>query len=144
MVKPAIISTEKTRGDMMKKESLRGIRTMREVRTSLSALRPGREITTNSLRKENIEDDADSPPDARLKQILANEKARAAAFEASVAKSQQNMLKLRDKLAATIKRNEELTRLRKEIQQARWENKPASPAVEHTPKEDYDTTKLKY
>ncbi len=128
----------------MKKESLRGIRTMREVMTSLNVRRPDGGRTTNSLRKENIADDAGSPPDAMLRQILANEKARAAAFEASVAKSQQRMLKLRDKLAATIKRNEELTRLRKEIQQARWEQKPPSPAVEPAPKEDYDTTKLRY
>jgi len=128
----------------MKRESLRGLRTMREVRTSLSVARPRREKTTNSLGKENIEDDSGSPPDAKLTQILANEKARAAAFEVSVAKSQQRMLKLRDRLAATIKRNEELTRLRKEIQQARWENRVPLPAVEPAPKEDYDTVKLKY
>ena len=129
---------------MMKSESLRGLRTMRQVRTSLNVARPRQGRTVNSLHKEKPEGDQEFSPDAKLEQILANEKMRATAFEASVAKSQQRMLKLRDKLAETIKRNEELTRLRQKIQKDRWESRLSSPPAHSGTKNEYDAVKLRY
>ena len=127
----------------MKRESLRNLRTMREVRSSLEASRPDRGRTTNSLHKDNNEENTASPPDPKIRQILLKEKMRSAAFEASVAKSQERMLRLRDKLAATIKQNEELTRLRKQMQKARWEDK--SPSGEPAAKKDgFNTVELKF
>jgi len=108
----------------MQNEALRKIRTMRQVGTSIDVARNERVRTTNSLYQPEEEvARLQSLADRRLEQVLAKERKRFAAQEASVDKSRRRMLKSRDKLAAIINKNHALTELRHELQRARWEER---------------------
>jgi hypothetical protein len=110
----------------MKSETLRNIRTMRQVKSSLEVARNQKFKTTSSLSKtpEEIENlNSIGLTDNQTAQILAREKARAAKFEASVERSQQKLLNSRKKLAVLVNRNRALTTLRHEIQHERDRNK---------------------
>ena len=115
----------------MESETLRNIRTMRQVKSSLEVARKQRVKTTNSLfktREESEHLESIGIDILQTRQILAREKARAAKFEASVERSRQKMHKCREKLAAVINRNRALTQLRHEIQQDR-DQKKESPSL---------------
>jgi hypothetical protein len=116
----------------MKSEALRNIRTMRQVKTSLDVARSQKLRTTNSLSKTKEEIEyLESLTDSQSRYILARERAHFAAFDASVEKSRQRVIKSREKLAATINKNRALTELRHELQRARWEGKDStSPRIE--------------
>ena len=120
----------------MESEALRNIRTMRQVKSSLEVARHQRVKTTNSLSKTIEESERLASigiDNSQTAQILAKEKARAAKFEASVERSQQKLLKSREKMASLINRNRALTNLRHEIQQERDQGKeapsPSKPSV---------------
>ena len=115
----------------MESETLRNVRTMRQVKSSLEVARKQRVKTTNSLfktREESEHLESIGIDILQTRQILAREKARAAKFEASVERSRQKMHKCREKLAAVINRNRALTQLRHEIQQDR-DQKKESPSL---------------
>jgi hypothetical protein len=123
-------SNDFTGGVAMKSETLRNIKTMRQVKTSLEVARHHELKTTNKLYKtaEEIEElESMSLEDKQIAQILAREKARAAKFEASVDKSQRKLLASRKKLAVVINRNRALTELRHEIQMQRDQMKNPQP-----------------
>lgn len=104
----------------MKSEALRNIRTMHQVKTSLNVARSQRPRTTNSLSKTRDEIEyLESLTDRRLKQVLEKEQRRFAAQEAAINKSRQRVLRAREKLAATINKNQALMELRHELQQRR-------------------------
>jgi hypothetical protein len=114
----------------MNSEALRNIRTMRQVRTSLDIARKQNIKTTNCLSRTTAEmEHPETIEDRRTGQILTKERARVAAYNASIEKSRQRLLKYREKLAAIIKQNRALTELRHELQQARrQEAEPPMPA----------------
>ncbi len=113
----------------MPSEALRNIRTMREVKTNLDLARDQKPRTTNSLSKTEEEvAHLQSLADRRVGQILAKETKRFAAMEASIDKSRGRVLKAREKLAATVNKNRALTKLRRELQQARWEGRDPAPS----------------
>ena len=114
----------------MVSETLRNIRTMRQVKTSLDLAKSQKLKTTNSLSK--TKDEVEyllSLTDRQAGQILAKERKRFAAQEAVIDKSRRRVLRSREKLAVTINRNRALTELRHELQQARWEGKDPKPST---------------
>jgi hypothetical protein len=118
----------------MPSEALRNIRTMRQVKTSLDLARSQRVKTTGSLSRTKEEAARLlSLNDPQAGQILAKERKRSAAMEASVDKSRQRLLKAREKLAATINKNRALTELRHELQQSRLEGRNPIPEKAHLP-----------
>jgi hypothetical protein len=113
----------------MQSESLRNIKTMRQVKSSIEVANRQKIKTTNSLFK--TDEEAEFLETAGLgsgqtAQVLAKEKMRAAKFEASVERSRQKLLKSRKKIAALVNRNRALTNLRHEIQHNRESVKIAS------------------
>ena len=116
----------------MKSETLRNLRTMREVKNSLELARNHRPRTTNSLSRPRDEIEyLESLNDRQLEQVLEKERRRFGAQEASINKSRQRVLRSREKLAMTVNRNRALTELRRKLQQTRWEdNGLAAPRVE--------------
>jgi hypothetical protein len=131
----------------MKSEALGNLRTMRQVKTGLGLAKGQKLRTTNSLsrRKEEIEYLA-SLSDRQLERVLAKERGRFAAFDASVKRARQRVLRARERLAMTINRNRALTELRQELQQARWqENDPPAPKAEQLmPEQNLRQVELKY
>lgn len=117
---------------IMKSEALRNIRTMRQVKTSLDHARSQRPRTANSLSKTSGEIEyLQSLSDPRLERLLQKERRRFAAREVSINKSQQRLLRVREKLAMAINKNRALTELRWELQQARWKgDNPVALKVE--------------
>jgi len=120
----------------MESEALKNVRTIRQVRTSLYVARSQKFRTTNSLsrRKEEIEYLA-SLSDRQLERVLAKERARFAAFDASVKRGRQRVLRARERLAVTINRNRALTELRQELQRARWEGRDPALSKAEQPAE---------
>jgi hypothetical protein len=116
----------------MKSEALRNIRTIRQVKTSLDVTRSEKLRTTNSLSKTREEIEyLKSVTDPRLEQVLEKERGRSVAQQAAIRRTQQRVLRAREKLAMTINKNRALIELRRELQQARWEGKdPVAPKAE--------------
>ena len=122
-------------GVYMKSETLRNIRTMRQVKTSLDLAKNQRVKTTGSLSR--TEEEAArllSLNDPQARQILAKERKLFAAHEAAVDKSRQRLLRAREKLAATINKNRALTELRHELQQSRFEGRNPTTEKVKVPK----------
>ncbi len=114
----------------MGSEALRNIRTMRQVKSSLDVVGNQKVKTTNCLSRTRDQiEELESIVDGRAAQILAKERTRSAAYEASVEKSRQRLLKSREKLAAIINRNLALTKLRHELQQAHWQERDLPPTA---------------
>lgn len=131
----------------MKSEALRNIRTLREAKISLDVAGGRKFKTANSLSKTTAEvERLESLTDPRLLQILEKEKRRVAAYEASVNKSRQRMLRGREKLAMTVNRNRALTELRHELQRARWSgDSPAGSKAEMpAPERNQSQVELRY
>lgn len=125
----------------MRSEALRNIRTMGQVKTSLDTAGSRRTKTTNHLSRTRQEiEELSAIGNPRTAQVLARERARSAAYDASVERSRQRVLKSRDRLAATINRNRSLTELRHSLQRARWD-KPAPPPTAST--EAHDRLRLR-
>jgi hypothetical protein len=122
----------------MASEALRNIRTMRQVKTSLAVAASKKVKTASRLTRTGQEiESLESTGGRQTGQILAKERARFAAYDASVEKSRQRLLKSRERLAAIIGQNLRLTELRHELQEARWRSQeeglppapPAKPAI---------------
>jgi len=131
----------------MVSETLRNIRTMRQVKTSLDLARSQKPKTTNSLSK--TKDEVEyllSLTDRRAGQILAKERKRFAAQEAAADKSRQRVLRSRERLAMTINKNRALTKLRHELQRARWEERNPTPAKAEpsTPEQNLHQIEFRY
>jgi hypothetical protein len=117
----------------MESEALRKIKTMRYIKTSLDVVRTNKIRRTNSLSKSKEEvNHLESLTDRQLEEILAKERKRIAAFNSSVEKSRQGIIKSRERLAVTINKNRALIELRHQLQRAHWEEKndPTLPKVE--------------
>lgn len=107
----------------MESESIRNIRTPRDIKSGQDILNSRRIKTTNGLAKTERSFSAPAlANDRAVQQILAKERRRALAFEGTVARSQQRMLIQRKNLAGVIKRNQALMELRHCIQDARRQN----------------------
>lgn len=116
----------------MKSEALRGIRTMRQVMSSLDVARRQNTRTPNSLSKPWTElRGLEATADRQLGQILQKERRRFAASRTSVQRARERLLRSREKLAATINRNRCLTRLRQELQ--RSESQSGDPSISREP-----------
>ncbi len=131
----------------MVSETLRNIRTMRQIKTSLDLARSQKPKTTNSLSK--TKDEVEyllSLTDRRAGQILAKERKRFAAQEAAIDKSRQRVLRSRERLAVTINRNRALNKLRHELQRARWEGRDTTPAKvdPSTPEQNLHQIEFRY
>jgi len=108
----------------MESEALRNLRTMRQIRTGTDMARDQKLRTTNSLSKTKEEvEHLQSLIDREVGQILAKERKRFAVQDAIIEKSQQRVLRAREKLAATINKNRALTKLRHELQRARQDGR---------------------
>ena len=106
----------------MKSETIRNIKTMRQVKNSLDVARNQRSKTTNSLSKTRQEIEyLESLTDRRVGQVLEKEIKRFATQQATIDKSRRRMLKAREKLAVTLNKNRALTELRHQLQQTIWE-----------------------
>lgn len=127
----------------MESESLRNIRTMRQVKTSLEVAKGQKARAMSSLSKTR-ETKPDTTFDRQLEVILAKERAHVAAYEASMKRSRGRILKLREKLAMVIKRNEALTQLRSELQEARREGQKHSVTHEQASEGRFYEVGLKY
>lgn len=112
----------------MKSDALRNIRTMRQVKSSLSIARNDKLRTINSLSKTKEEIDyLRSLTDPHLEQVLEKERRRFSTQQLAIKKSQQRLLSTREKLAMIINRNRALTELRRQLQQTQWESKDPLP-----------------
>jgi phage shock protein A len=105
----------------MKSETLRDIRTMRDIKTGLAEATSHRIKTIGS--RHRLEPKL---PTGQFEQVLAREKRRFASCEASIEGSQRRLLTARQKLALIINRNRALTALRHALQRERWENRAGS------------------
>ena len=131
----------------MESEALRNIRTMRRVKTSLDVARSQKIRTTNSLSKTKEEIEHLELLTDGEQQVLAKERARFTARNASVETSRQRLLRSREKLAVTINKNRALTELRHELQRARWEGSdPPAPrnAERPSPEQNLRQMELRY
>jgi hypothetical protein len=114
----------------MDSEALRNLKTMRQIKTSLDLARSQRVKTTNSLSRTDEEMVfLLSLADPRVEQILAKERKRFAAQEATIEKSRRRLLRSRERLAVTTNRNRALTELRHELQRTRWEGRDPMPTA---------------
>jgi hypothetical protein len=114
----------------MESEALRNLRTMRQIRTGTDLTRGQKLRTTNSLSKTKEEvEHLQSLSDLGVEQILAKERKRFAAQEATIEKSRQRLLRSRKRLAVTINKNRSLIKLRHELQRTRWEGKAPVPTA---------------
>ena len=106
---------------------------MRQVKTSLDAAT--RKIrTTNSLSRTTAEQDIlETFTDTRLPQVLRQERRRVAAYQASIGKSRERVLRSRAKLATLLNTNRALTRLRHELQSRQWDESIPAPVETKTP-----------
>jgi hypothetical protein len=111
----------------MKSETLRNIRTLRQIKTSGDIWNERCPKTTNrNTRTEKEIKYLESLEDPYTKQILEAERQRLKAYKHAISKSQERILKVREKLARIINRNRAITQLRKNIQQSFWEDDPPS------------------
>ncbi len=112
----------------MRSETLRNIRTMRQIRTSPEEARRHHIKTVNSLAQRESKAIASvGSSGGQLELSLVMERRRFTNFEASVEKSQLRLLKAREKLAVIINKNRALTALRHELQREHWDEKLVPP-----------------
>jgi hypothetical protein len=102
----------------MKSETLRDIRTMRDIKTGLAEATSHRIKTIGSRHRPEPD-----LPTGQFEKVLAREKQRFAGCEASIERSQRCLLTARQKLAVIINRNRALTMLRHALQRERWESR---------------------
>lgn len=118
----------------MPKGTIKRIRTMRDIKSSLDISRRVSYVGEDQLYRE-LTDLENSPEEAlKLKVMIRKERIRFATQMASVERSREGMLKMQKKLAGIIKRNRELMRVRRELQESMWNG-------DNTPPHDYDTRK---
>jgi hypothetical protein len=117
----------------MESEALRGIRTTRNMKSSVEVAARRKPKTTNSLgkTKEDIRL-LESVDDVSTRGLLREERKRFAAREASVQRVRKRLLRFRKKLAVTVNRNRALMDLRHELQRE-CDTARQEPLVQRTP-----------
>ena len=113
----------------MKHESIVTLKTLRDFKTGLENRSERKIKTTNSLCRtkkeqmilESLLDDQD------LSQAIQKDIQRFAQQDLAIKKSQDKMLKIRDKLAKTVNKNKQVLELRQKLQKGSWEKDHSSP-----------------
>ncbi|MCJ7788587.1 MAG: hypothetical protein MUP69_00110 [Candidatus Atribacteria bacterium] len=113
----------------MKHESLVAIKTFRDFRTGLENRSERKIKTTNSLcrtKKEQkiLESLLD---DQELSQAIQKDIQRFAQQDLAIKKSQEKILKIRDKLAKTVNKNRQVLEWRQKLQKGSWGKDHSSP-----------------
>lgn len=113
----------------MKHESLVAIKTFRDFRTGLENRSERKIKTANSLcrtKKEQkiLESLLD---DQELSQAIQKDIQRFAQQDLAIKKSQEKILKIRDKLAKTVNKNKQIIELRQKLQKGSWGKDHSSP-----------------
>jgi len=113
----------------MKHESLVHIKTFRDFRTGLENRSERKIKTTNSIfgtKKEQkiLESLID---DQELNKANQKDIQRFVQQDLAIKKSQEKMLKIRDKLAKTVNKNIQIVELRQKLQKGSWKNENSSP-----------------
>ncbi|NCO23947.1 MAG: hypothetical protein COZ07_02235 [Candidatus Infernicultor aquiphilus] len=113
----------------MKHESLVAIKTFRDFRTGLENRSERKIKTTNSLcrtKKEQkiLESLLD---DQELNQAIQKDIQRFAQQDLAIKKSQEKILKIRDKLAKTVNKNRQVLEWRQKLQKGSWGKDHSSP-----------------
>jgi aspartate oxidase len=113
----------------MKHESLVAIKTFRDFRTGLENRSERKIKTANSLcrtKKEQkiLESLLD---DQELSQARQMDIQRFAQQDLAIKKSQEKILKIRDKLAKTVNKNKQIIELRQKLQKGSWGKDHSSP-----------------
>ena len=113
----------------MKHESLVSIKTFRDFKTGLENRNERKIKTTNSLSRTKKEQKflESLMNDAALGQAVQENIQRFAKQNLAIKKSQEKMLKIRDKLAKTVNKNIQIVELRQKLQKGSWKNENSSP-----------------
>lgn len=122
---------------MLKRESLLGLRTSQDVKSSLDVARRG----APTLHQRQGLEEAVTPrvPAGLLSRLLAADQARLNRQEESIRRSQEKLLEMRRKLKARKCVNEQLSLLRREVMAARKRGAQVSapgPSPEPSPEPD--------
>ena len=113
----------------MKHESLVAIKTFRDFKTGLENRSERKIKTTNSLcRTKNEQMILESLlDDQELSQVIQKDTQRFAQQDLAIKKSQDKILKIRDKLAKTVNKNKQVLELRQKLQKGSWGKDHSSP-----------------
>jgi len=113
----------------MKHESLVAIKTFRDFKTGLENRSERKIRTTNSLCRTKKEQEILEAlmDDKELSQTRQIDIQRFAQQDLAVKKSQEKILKIRDKLAKTINKNKKIIELRQKLQKGSWGKDRSSP-----------------
>jgi len=113
----------------MKHESLVAIKTFRDFKTGLENRNQRKIRTTNSLCRTKKEQEILEAlmDDKELSQTRQIDIQRFAQQDLAVKKSQEKILKIRDKLAKTINKNKKIIELRQKLQKGSWGKDHSSP-----------------
>lgn len=113
----------------MKHESLVAIKTFRDFKTGLENRSERKIKTTNSLcRTKNEQMILESLlDDQELSQVIQKDTQRFAQQDLAIKKSQDKILKIRDRLAKTVNKNKQVLELRQKLQKGSWGKDHSSP-----------------
>lgn len=113
----------------MKHESLVAIKTFRDFKTGLENRNERKIKTTNSLLRTKKEREIlESLVDEKeLSQVIQKDIQRFAQQDLAIKKSQEKILKIRDKLAKTVNKNKQVLELRQKLQKGSWKKDHSSP-----------------
>jgi hypothetical protein len=113
----------------MKHESLVAIKTFRDFRTGLENRSERKIKTANSLcRTKKEQKILESLLDEQeLSQARQMDIQRFAQQDLAIKKSQEKILKIRDKLAKTVNKNKQIIELRQKLQKGSWGKDHSSP-----------------
>ena len=113
----------------MKHESLVHIKTFRDFKTGLENRSERKIKTTNSIfrTKEEQKILESLIDDQELNKANQKDIQRFVQQDLAIKKSQEKMLKIRDKLAKTVNKNIQIVELRQKLQKGSWKNENSSP-----------------
>jgi len=113
----------------MKHESLVHIKTFRDFKTGLENRSERKIKTTNSIfrTKEEQKILESLIDDQKLNKANQKDIQRFVQQDLAIKKSQEKMLKIRDKLAKTVNKNIQIVELRQKLQKGSWKNENSSP-----------------
>jgi len=113
----------------MKHESLVAIKTFRDFKTGLENRNERKIKTTNSLSRTKKEQKIIEAlvDDKELGQAIQKDILRFSQQDLAVKKSQEKILKIRDKLTKIVNKNKQVLEWRKKLQKGSWEKDHSSP-----------------
>ena len=120
----------------MKSESLRSLKTPRDVKNSLKIGRLHRKqiMTHNQLHKPLQEEVLPDPME--LSRALRQEKAQFKKQDLAVEKAKRKVLQERKKLAQVVAKNQEIMNLRQKLQDERWDRSEHGNSKSATVRQD--------